>query len=325
MSPNLRDCAKRVKGNTLDRTPRRKKLGQPTLAEQKMIDELRSQVLKLPEPGTGNGSPAENAWLSNVGQLRQSILRDDPRNFLEWDVIARTMVYEPPVAELKYLQGRSDWKRWKRAILECPTGNPKPYAAFRKSSGTLIHHAYSLSLLMQKVKCTIDEMPQIVEFGGGYGSMCRLVYQLGFIGRYVIFDLPELIALQEYFLKSVGISKKISTGASPGVCIAVVSNIKELSRQLENENGNCTFIATWSISETSEKLRSLILDIIGDAQYFLIAYQDNFGEVNNLEYFSRFAAMKKGYQWFEFEIPHLPGNRYLIGKRTADYTHDDGK
>lgn len=33
--------------------------------------------------------------------------------------------------------------------------------------------------------------------------MCRLVHRLGFAGRYVICDLPELSILRRYYLKSV--------------------------------------------------------------------------------------------------------------------------
>ena len=45
----------------------------------------------------------------------------------------------------------------------------------------------------------------IVEFGGGYGSMCRLVRKLGFKGRYVIFDLRPILALQKYYLGLHGV------------------------------------------------------------------------------------------------------------------------
>ncbi|MBI3656026.1 MAG: hypothetical protein HY232_06350 [Acidobacteria bacterium] len=34
--------------------------------------------------------------------------------------------------------------------------------------------------------------------------MCRLVHHLNFMGKYVIFDLPEFSLLQYYFLKSYG-------------------------------------------------------------------------------------------------------------------------
>ena len=35
--------------------------------------------------------------------------------------------------------------------------------------------------------------------------MCRLFHQLGFSGRYVIYDLPQFSALQAFYLGSVGL------------------------------------------------------------------------------------------------------------------------
>ena len=61
----------------------------------------------------------------------------------------------------------------------------------------------------------------IVEFGGGYGSMCRLLHKLGFSGQYFIYDLPEFVALQRYFLKSIGMPVRdgppddVTVGHSP--------------------------------------------------------------------------------------------------------------
>jgi hypothetical protein len=45
----------------------------------------------------------------------------------------------------------------------------------------------------------------IIEFGGGFGSMCRLVHALGFRGQHIIFDLPPVWALQRYYLRLHGI------------------------------------------------------------------------------------------------------------------------
>jgi hypothetical protein len=90
-------------------------------------------------------------------------------------------------------------------LVESPVGNPKPSPDYPGSSGNLIHQAYSLAQLTEIGDCRLENLSQIVEFGGGFGTMCKLVHQLGFKGRYIIFDLPECSALQEYYLNAVGL------------------------------------------------------------------------------------------------------------------------
>lgn len=281
--------------------------------EKDRIDELRSHIRQLETPETVD-SEAERTWMENCTQLRQMILENDPREFLNWKVVRETMFFVPHISELKYLQKLHDWKYWKKALKESCIGNPPPYYAFRATSGTLIHHAYSLSQLTTKFNCSIENMSRIFEFGGGYGSMCRLIYQLGFKGHYIIYDLPEFSALQKYFLKSTGIFAKVNKERTFEQSVAFITDLNDLERQSRDQTD--MFIATWSISESGEKLRQRIFGLVDNPSYYLIAYQDHFSEVNNREYFSRFAAARRDYEWFDYAIPQLPGHRYLIGKRS---------
>lgn len=50
------------------------------------------------------------------------------------------------------------------------------------------------------------------------------------------------------------------------------------------EDKNKTFVATWSISEAPIRIQEAILPLTRHFDFFLIAYQDRFGEVNNLEF-----------------------------------------
>jgi hypothetical protein len=80
------------------------------------------------------------------------------------------------------------------------------------------------------------------------------------------------------------------------------------------------FISTWAISETPMRTRDPFLLLIEMFDCFLIAYQHCFGEVDNVRYFT---GCQKRFDnqliWQNWEIEHLPGNSYLIGKRlTSD-------
>jgi hypothetical protein len=282
--------------------------------QQSLIHELRSKINQLPVASVTTDSVADAEWIKYRNKLRQNILNDDPRDFCNWETIRSTMFYEPDVVELQFLQGLENWDQWKTAIRESKAGNPRPYYSFNESSGNLIHHAYHLAQLIHFTKCSVQNIPQVVEFGGGYGSMCRMFYQLGFKGRYIIYDLPEFSALQEYFLKSIGIQSAIKKEATNDKnCVVLLSDLNELSKQLKDQVDRYIFVATWSISETSLDFRNRIFNFVSNASYYLIAYLYQFGEVNNHDYFLNFKNIKNDYMWKHFEIDHIKDNWYLIG------------
>ena len=181
----------------------------PTSNETAALSELQATFLKLPVLETTSVVPSEATWFGNMNRLRELVLNSDPREFLRWDVIQKTMfvAYSDYLyKELKYLKHLADWKtRWHDAIKESSAGHPTPFVFYPASSGNLIHHAYHVAQFEEKTEIHVDKMDCILEFGGGYGSMCRLFHTLGFKGKYVIFDLPSFSGLQKYYLKTLGI------------------------------------------------------------------------------------------------------------------------
>jgi len=292
-----------------------------TPKEISLIKNLRSEVSKLPLEETENCSPAEKAWKENSNRLRQKIFYDDPRNFLRWDVITETMSFtNAPFLEIEFnhLERSQGWqKRWKNAIREISAGHPTPFSLCPKSSGNLIHQAYHLCKFKEKTRIKIDTFNFIFEFGGGYGGMCRTFHNLGFKGKYIIFDLPQFSALQRFYLKSSGLpvhaNESFGSAHSGVICI---SNIDELKTVIESsaDNLKCLFIATWSISEAPVGLRESILELIKDFDSYLIAYQNYFYEIDNNKYFNTVKSkLNRDIIWQDIEIKHLPGNSYLFG------------
>lgn len=299
-----------------------RRLPPPTDLEVELIEDLRGRLRALRYAEAGDTPPSEAAWITHAQRLSELVLNDDPREFLRWDVVSETMFVSHPAfirKELDYLTGRPDWgSRWRKAIEESPTGHPLPYMFYPRSSGNLIHHAYHLAQFEEKTGSRVEHTGYILEFGGGYGSMCRLFHNLGFRGRYVIFDLPHFSALQQFFLKSVGIKVQpadASGAADAGVvCVSDLARLGPLLREVEGHDA--MFIATWSISESPLRLRQSILPLITQFSAFLIAYQQHYGEVNNLQFFSEWEeSMDKQVVWHKQQIAHLPGNHYLFGKR----------
>ena len=116
--------------------------------------------------------------------------------------------------------------------------------------------------------------------------MCRLFHNLGFQGRYLIFDLPQFSALQTYYLKTLNLPvssiDELMRSKTRVSCISDYETLKEIIlNKLKIEKK--LFIATWSLSETPISVRENIIPFIYDFENYLIAYQDKFGEVDNVE------------------------------------------
>lgn len=291
-------------------------------AEKMFLSELKTTFRALPELETTNALPTEAEWFSNMNRLRELILNQNPREFLRWDVVTQTMFVSQAryiFTELRYLKHHRDWNtRWRGAIKESSVGHPYPYFLYPASSGNLIHHTYHVAQFEDKTADKINDMEFVFEFGGGYGSMCRLFYKLGFRGKYVIFDLPSFSALQTYYLKTGGFpvlslseSEKTKTGI---VCVSDIDALKSILEE-HFQSTHKMFIATWSISETPKTIRDVVLNLVSDFQSFLIGYQDKFGEVDNLTYFSGWKEVVSNVTWNSWRINHLPGNSYLVGAR----------
>ena len=300
-----------------------KPLTSPSSSELELIDELKNRFQDLSHPQSENMPPSQAAWANNMNRLRQLVLNENPREFLRWDVVLESMFVTHSryiQRELSFLKRQQDWNtRWCEAIKESQQGHPFPYPFYPSSSGNLIHHAYHLAQFEQRLHVSVQDMQCVLEFGGGYGSMCRLFHRLGFKGTYIIFDLPPFTALQWYFLKSVGITiqatHSLDSRANGVICVSDPEDLKVVLSRHDHKN-KTMFISNWAISETPMSTRDSLLPLIEMVDYFLISFQHYFGEMDNIRYFT---GWQKRFDdqviWQNWEIEHLPGNSYLVGNR----------
>ena len=270
-------------------------LKKETTAEKNNKNELLNSIKIL----SSKKIAGKSGWDKYRQRLRLYILGNDPRNFLRWEPIINSMFHNANKCELDYLMS-SGWDKWSLAITETWVGNPPRYTYYKKSSGNLIHTAYNLSRLVDHYKIDIKKTDKIIEFGAGYGCLAKLINNLSFNGKYVIFDIPEFLALQKYYLRSTDTKGNFD----------FIDQIEKL----ENSNPDI-FIATWSLSESPIELRDEFLRKIGKPQYALMAYQANFESIDNIKYFREYRKSNLDYDWVDCEISHLPKNYYLIGKK----------
>lgn len=299
-----------------------KPLAPPTASERHLWEQLKTEIKNLPLPLLLpiSESAAERQWLCFLAQLRENIFNNDPREFLRWPIITQTMfVTFPPYVlnELRLLRAQNWRGRWKEAVKESNVGRPRRYPLYPTSSGNLIHCAYHLASFEQRMRASITDMTCVIEFGGGYGGMCRLIHRLGFKGRYVIFDLPYFSALQRYYLRSNG--QSVSTPedvvrSNTGIaCISTIDDLRTLTERID-EKRNAMFLATWSLSEAPIVVRELVLPLLTTIGNVLVGYQERFGEIDNRTFFAEWIQSRPDLAWRNESISHLPGNWYLFGR-----------
>ena len=288
----------------------------PTASERALIDELRRGCAALPVEPTEGRTPNAADWATAMNRLQALVRSADPRAFLRWDVIiARMAPRHSPVTPLALaeLQARVDWDvRWKGALRECDAGRPHRYAEYPDSSEPLIQTAHVLAQMESLAGRPITSWETIYEFGGGFGNLCRLAHHLGFRGRYVILDLAPFTLLQRYYLRSAGV---IEEGDDDRVVLT--SDVSVLERLLDGkaESERALFVAWWSLSETPLAQRERIRPLVQRIGDYWIAYQERYGEVDNVNYF--------GHAWLDgprraCRDPHRASDHFLAGGRIED-------
>ncbi len=277
---------------------------QPTPGLKKKIDSFKKNRLTKSLEATST-----ETWKGYQTQLLELLKNGDLTNFINWEPVRKPMFFDAPYKEFHFLRKSKFWKELQVVLSEDKIGNPPPYFLLNSSSGNLVHHLYSLVLGMEKSGFHPKKVKNVFEFGGGYGSFCRIFYKMGFEGNYTIFDFPVYNFLQEFFLSTVFNSLKIGYNNEGNSELNLVNDISVIKKGEVD-----LLIGLWSLSECPIELRNEILDKV-NANYYLIAFQHRFEDIDNMQYFKDFAEKKAGYQWEIIPITHLKGHYYLLGQR----------
>lgn len=261
-------------------------------------DELKAAFAALPpmEPI----EPAHN-WTFWAWDLRQNVADKDLAEFLTWPGLVLTMfVGNAPYIDYEYDQLPLSIQN----VIDDPqVGKPELYTRPDvKTSGNLIHQAYHFWQWKRAEETRLDaaslrNMETIIEIGGGYGAMALICHRLGFRGRYIIYDLPEFSLLQQYYLSNVGVD---------GV---------EFRTQIDKQIEADLLIGIHSLNEMPLDIRDTIIGLC-PAQSYLIVYGANWGGWDNMGWaLDMMKTRKGGYNWRNWNIPHLPNCWYLVGDK----------
>ena len=132
------------------------------------------------------------------------------------------------------------------------------------------------------------------------------MHQLGFRGRYVIFDLPPFTLLQRFFLRSADVLRDGDDR------IALTSDLSELEGHVASlpPSAWSMFVACWSLSETPLALRARIRPLVERVGRYAVAYQERYGEVDNVDYFANDWIVGSRHAQ---RIAHRAGDHLLVG------------
>jgi hypothetical protein len=285
-------------------------LAAPTEYERGWLEELRERVTALEHI-----SPqSHDFWTANEKKLAQRIMSEDPRAFTRWPEVNPPMFHTAQRVEYAALKNSSQWQRWQQAIRETGTGSPPPYYLQGDLNGNAVHHAYSLQHLLAHTHQDVKDIRRVVEFGGGYGSFCRLLHGMGFQGDYTIYDLPVFCLLQWYYLSQQKLGKVAVNELTPPARLRTLWSTGLLEQTCQQGEPIDLFVALWSITEVPDELRNWVLQVLGPVRKIFIAYHNTYKEYNNLDYIKLLRKQLGQYRWHDEQIAHLPHNGYLIGE-----------
>jgi len=129
---------------------------------------------------------------------------------------------------------------------------------------------YNIHLISERFG-SVNNFDHIVDIGGGYGNLCKMVFDLGFEGKYTIYDFPEVNEVQKKFLDNTCPTKNIE--------------YKQLQDDW-NIKDNSLLIATYSMSEMPIKDREIISSNLEKFKSIFVIYQKAFSGMQNKEYFN---------------------------------------
>jgi hypothetical protein len=186
-----------------------------------------------------------------------------PIYFLHNKLISGTMVLGATVNQknkLKVIQKNYKPELIKKMLKESAIGCPKISNFNYLTSENSIHQSFHLSSYKQYTTKDIADSQTIVEWGGGYGCLARIVKNINPTCTYIIMDLPELNALQYVYLSSIFGTESISYNCNQyeiqtGKINLISSDfIMFLNKSIKVDS----FISNWALTESGLDYQSYV-------------------------------------------------------------------
>ncbi|MBW4718389.1 hypothetical protein [Saccharothrix obliqua] len=202
-------------------------------------------------------------WARRNVELERDLLPTPPADFLRHPSIAFQMFVNERLLphELPYVRARITDER---LLAEPPVGGPPtvplPGSDIRTSSNT-VHQLFHLLRYQEATGWRIDDAATIVEWGGGFGALMRLVVAMhSGEPTCVIFDTPVFSAVQWLYLSAVlGEERVVLHHASPVRPVTGRVNLVPIGLVGTTEVDADLFISNWALNESMAKAREAVV------------------------------------------------------------------
>lgn len=238
-------------------------------------------------------------WKKYNSRLEKRFLPYPPFSFIEDPDILLTLFTTSGGdwlnSELVYLEKKLPRKILKNLLEEDYVGDPLLWDTKYLTSHTAVHHLYHFIKFLDTTKTKNNEIKTIVEWGGGYGSMVRILKKyLSKKTTYIMIDTPLFSCLQWLYLATIFGEKDVN------LLLNKTDKIKEGKINLVSlgllESLNIKadlFISTWALSESDKYSQDFVLKKNWfNAKHLLIAFNDNSAGLFNSGRVGELAASK---------------------------------
>lgn len=257
------------------------------------------------------------SWQHYVSAMETYFPSQMNEDFMLNEVINSTMVFTNRKAhklELKNLSAAFDKKMTAEIISKNVNAS---FLSGKSRKATLInsaHHLHHLMRFEQRTGRKIGGIESVVDFGGGYGNMARVVDNFGSCKAYTIVDLLLFSCIQYVFLSTVAGNDQVTfDGAN------AKQNAKFILHPLFSADSPTSlhgelFLSTWALSEGTHATFEWVTahDWFG-ATNLLLAYNENVRAWHENELEESLAS--KEWRIEKEAIPFLPGSFYLFATR----------
>jgi hypothetical protein len=254
-------------------------------------------------------------WENYNRELAAAFLPRPPFGFLKHPAIIGTMFVIAGgrwlAEELAYVEARLPRERLRAVLAEDHAGEPLLLNAEYLTSHNAVHHLYHLLRFAEAAGCELERLGNVVEWGGGYGSLARLFRRLGGKATYVSIDTPLFACLQWLYLSTVLGPEAVRLLQQPGERPESGKvNLLPLHLVAQADLRADLFVSTWALSESSPEAQDFVLgrDWFG-ARHLLLAYQSSSPALPAAGRVGQLAAAT-GARLCEIEF--LPGNHYAF-------------
>jgi len=148
----------------------------------------------------------------------------------------------------------------KKLLREDYIGLPKITDAHYMTSANRAHHAYHLAAYENLTKKSIYNCDCVIEWGGGYGDLARIIRRVNNRITYISIDLPELSALQYVYLFSLEGEDAVNLVLPGTKIIPRKVNIVPVTAALQGkiEIFGQAFISTWALTECPKEIQVFV-------------------------------------------------------------------